>query len=189
MIPYSSTSSFYRRVKRWGFRTAYANGNEQVVFTHHYFIKDRIDLCAKMTGRGWANGCKDTKAHSIQADELALAERSIRGPVRSPVISPPQQHVHVGPPQVPKMKSSPKDQGSPVHPQAVANYSPHVNAAATMLRPRPHAISIGEGRLVSEDLAGEISALDGEIVDLEKELNMLRRLRDYKRKRQYMISK
>jgi hypothetical protein len=142
-----------------------------------------------MSGRGWANGCKDTKALNIQADELALAERSIRGPVASPANSPPQQHVHVRPPQLPKIGSFPKDQARCVHPQAVAKYSPHVTTAAPVLQPRPHAISISEGRMVSDDIAGEISSLDKEIVDREEELKMLRRLRDLKRKRQTLCSK
>jgi hypothetical protein len=129
------TSSFYRRVRRWGFRTAYANGNEQIVFSYDLFIKDRIDLCSMMSGRGWANGCKDTKALNIQADELALAERSIRGP--SPANSPPRQHVHLRPPQVPKIASFAKGQVRCVYPQAVANYSPHVTTAAPVLHPRP----------------------------------------------------
>jgi hypothetical protein len=61
---------------------------------------------------------------------------------------------------------------SRVHPQAVAKYSPHVTAAAPVLQPRPHAILISEGRMVSDDIAGEISSLDKEIADLKEELNM-----------------
>jgi hypothetical protein len=139
-------------------------------------------MCAMMSGREWANGCKDTKALNIQADELALAERSIRGPVASPANSPPRQHVHVRPPQVPKIGSFPKDQARCVHPQAVAKYSPHVTTAAPVLHPRPNAISISEGRVVSQDLVGEIYALDKEIGNLEEQVNMLRRLRYLKRK-------
>jgi hypothetical protein len=144
-------------------------------------------LCSMMSGRGWANGCKETKSLNIQADVLALAEKSIRGP--SPANSPHRQHVHLRPPQVPKIASSPNGQARCVYPQAVANYSPHVRTAAKVLQPGPRAISIPGDRVVSQDLAGEIHALDKEIVDLEEELNMLRRLRDLKRKRQSLCSK
>mmetsp|Transcript_19006 Transcript_19006/g.34216 ORF Transcript_19006/g.34216 Transcript_19006/m.34216 type:complete len:424 (-) Transcript_19006:201-1472(-) len=43
--------SFSRRLKRWGFRKAYASGLSHVIFSHDLFHRDRPNLCKAMNGR------------------------------------------------------------------------------------------------------------------------------------------
>lgn len=73
--------SFSRRIKRCGFKKAYANGQKSIVYSHEMFQKDRLDLCKTMNGRASDNQkdeAKDDTNKTVQAAELARTEMSLQ---------------------------------------------------------------------------------------------------------------
>ena len=145
--------SFHRRLKRWGFRTAYTNGTKQVVYTNDLFIKNRPELRKMMSGNAGINA-------------------QVRGHHMQPAMILHSQHQHGHPTQI---ALSPHQQMRRHHPQP--NFPPHL---VDIMYQRNNMDIVSNA--LKHDPSNR-SGLDGEIFELEEQLKMLYRLKALKAKR------
>lgn len=78
--------SFHRRLKRWGFRTAYKTstyGTRQVVYTHDLFIKNRPELRKMMSGSAGNNA--QVRGHHMQPAMILHSQRQYGHPAHLPL--------------------------------------------------------------------------------------------------------
>eukprot|EP00956_Cyclotella_meneghiniana_P018920 scaffold31948_cov69-Cyclotella_meneghiniana.AAC.2 len=142
--------SFHRRLKRWGFRTAYTNGNKQVVYTNDLFIKNRPELRRMMSGNAGNNA-------------------QVRGHHMQPAMMLQSQHHHGHPAAY--LTQSPHQQMCSIL-QSQHNYPPHLVNVMQQFNNK-HLVPND----LQRDPSIRLSQLDGEIFELEEQLKTLYKLR------------